>query len=82
MLREFRESIGLSAQDAADAVGIHKATYCRIETGHVWPSRDVAVNLMRFVRAFGGDLTFDQVLLPAGPGVEPYLTDLTAPTKS
>jgi transcriptional regulator with XRE-family HTH domain len=44
-LSEWRESIGLSQEDAAAILGTTQPTYCRWETGQAMPRRDDLVKI-------------------------------------
>lgn len=65
-LRAFRiEKLQISAQDAADQLGMHKATYCRLEVGGPrMPKKEHLRAVSKWLRKNKSRVTLDQVLFP------------------
>ena len=49
-LRALRESRGLSVQELADAVGVHRGTIYRIEAGEFWPALPQLIKILEALR--------------------------------
>jgi transcriptional regulator with XRE-family HTH domain len=66
-LKSLRLCRGLSQRQIAVALGIHEATYCRIERG--WLTRPPAELDARLQKVFGPEWTWERLMADAVPPV-------------
>ena len=70
MLRELRDSQGLSQEKVSELIGIERARYSEIERGHQAKWLINAIRLERYLRNFGYTLE-DLLLFGPDPDPEP-----------
>lgn len=57
-LKNFRNSLGLTAQEFANTIGISKSLYDKIETGARKPSREFTTKFKRIYPQFDVNIFF------------------------